>query len=186
MQKPLDERVLVTREGGAVRRCHILGNLMGDVYNNASHSYNAVSLLLLLYPAVEGVDPSMRLVKALLWHDAAERFVGDAPATAKWKDAKFQEIYERIEADYLAEYGLAQELVDREKAWLNWMDKLELMLWAIEQVARGNSPIYRVVERLQSWFNGQFYSGTMDFPRVLETYIREHAWEPAHFKRLED
>ena len=73
----INRRVLAAREGGNVLRCHTVPH--HGQYSVGKHSYDALSLLLLLHP-----NPSMNLVKATLWHDCAERFVGDMPAPAKW------------------------------------------------------------------------------------------------------
>ena len=72
------EQIRSLRESGNVKRVHTIP-VVGDVtYTVGSHSWNAVSLLYQLH-----TGPSHNLVKALLWHDCAERWMGDIPWPAK-------------------------------------------------------------------------------------------------------
>lgn len=146
-------RYQATRQGGQVTRCHTFPALNGAAYTNAAHSYNAVSLLLVLWPATyNGEEPPLRLVKALLWHDVGEGWMGDVPATAKWMDAEFCALYERLEARVLKVLDLLPELTPSEQAWLDAMDKLELLLWAREQQMMGNRYAESIREKLMEYF----------------------------------
>lgn len=130
-------RVLATREGGAVRRCHAIPH--NSTYNIAQHSFGAVSLLLLLHP-----NPSLALIKAVQWHDVAERWLGDMPSPGKGHDAELAEHYERVEAGLLDRLGLAQDLRVDEREWLKAVDTLELWLWCREEEALGNRNVARM------------------------------------------
>ena len=141
---PLLTRLAATREAGTVRRCHIVPH--HGQYNIAQHSYGAVSLLLLLHP-----NPSLTLIKAVQWHDVAERWLGDIPAPAKWTHAELGEAYERAEEELLKCLGLFGELTDLEVAWLKAVDTLELWLWCREEEALGNAavtPMRRACEKV--------------------------------------
>lgn len=127
-------RIAATREAGTVRRCHIVPH--HGQYNIAQHSYGAVSLLLLLHP-----HPSLNLIKAVQWHDVAERWLGDVPAPAKWTHTELGEAYERAEEELLKRLGLFGELTDLEVAWLKAVDTLELWLWCREEEALGNEAV---------------------------------------------
>lgn len=141
---PLLTRLAATREAGTVRRCHIVPH--HGQYNIAQHSYGAVSLLLLLHP-----NPSLTLIKAVQWHDVAERWLGDIPAPAKWTHTELGEAYERAEEELLKRLGLFGELTDLEVAWLKAVDTLELWLWCREEEALGNAavtPMRRACEKV--------------------------------------
>lgn len=141
---PLLTRLAATREAGTVRRCHIVPH--HGQYNIAQHSYGAVSLLLLLHP-----NPSLTLIKAVQWHDVAERWLGDIPAPAKWTHTELGEAYERAEEELLKRLGLFGELTDLEVAWLKAVDTLELWLWCREEEALGNTavtPMRRACEKV--------------------------------------
>lgn len=137
-------QLLATREGGGVRRCHIVpGN---SQYNVAQHTYGAVSLLLLLHP-----DPSVDLIKAVQWHDVGERWLGDLPATAKWENPALGEVYEAAEEEILDRLGLMPDLTEEDRRWLKAVDTLELWLWCREEEALGNervAPMRRACERV--------------------------------------
>lgn len=145
VQRPLLTRLAATREAGTVRRCHIVPH--HGQYNIAQHSYGAVSLLLLLHP-----KPSLKLIKAVQWHDVAERWLGDVPAPAKWTHTELGEAYERAEEELLKRLGLFGELTDLEVAWLKAVDTLELWLWCREEEeALGNAavtPMRRACEKV--------------------------------------
>jgi len=134
MDRRILTQVLATREAGTVRRCHIFPH--HGPYNIAQHSYGAVSLLLLLHP-----EPSLNLVKAVLWHDVGERWLGDMPAPAKWDNPELGRVYEEAEQKLLARLGLAQELTDEELNWLKAVDTLDLWLWCREEEALGNEAV---------------------------------------------
>lgn len=124
-------QLLATREGGAVKRCHVLPS--NTEYTVASHSYNAVSLLLLLHP-----NPSLALIKAVQWHDVAERWMGDLPSIVKHECPELKAVYERIEEQRLRALGLAQDLTPEEKNWLKAVDTFECYLWVREEQRLGN------------------------------------------------
>ena len=118
-------RVLATREAGAVRRAHIVPH--HGSYTVGQHSFGAVNLLLLLHP-----EPPTRLIKAVLWHDVAERWIGDIPGSALLEDQDLLDAYERAQERVLVELGLWQKLSVEEACWLLAVDRLELWLWCKE------------------------------------------------------
>lgn len=134
LNRPLLTRIAATREAGTVRRCHIVPH--HGQYNIAQHSYGAVSLLLLLHP-----HPSLNLIKAVQWHDCAERWLGDIPAPAKWDHTELGRVYEEAERRVLDALGLLPSLIPDEENWLKALDTLELWLWCREEEALGNEAV---------------------------------------------
>lgn len=157
------QRVQFLREAGEVRRCHVTP--LARPYNIALHSFNAVNLLLLLHPSGE---PTLNLVRALMWHDAAERTLGDLPAPPKWESHLLASAYEELEQRVNRYWGIDSYLSHEDKQWLQAIDKLELFLFSIEEVAYGNLAFREYVDQLKSWFDSHRES----IPREVDRFIR--------------
>lgn len=137
-------KVKAFREAGEVRRAHCLPHF--GTYDVAQHSYNAASLLLVLNP-----EASLSLVKAMLWHDSAERWVGDTPSPALASSKALKLAYCELEARILASLGVPA-ISDEELRWMIACDKLECLLWAREQVSIGNQHAEPFVWNVRDWF----------------------------------
>lgn len=149
MDLSMIERVWAAREAGSVQRCHTLPH-HGE-YNNAMHCHGMVQLLLLLHPR-----PTIEMVTAITWHDAGERWVGDLPAPAKWYNEALAEAHHSAERRAQRLWGMATTaLNDEEQSWLSGLDKLELLLWALEQEALGNRVATQVRVVVRNWFKEQ-------------------------------
>jgi 5'-deoxynucleotidase YfbR-like HD superfamily hydrolase len=128
-------------EGGQTERLH--ATYHHRPYSVAQHSWNMAALLEVFKP-----DASLRLVKACLFHDVAERWVGDMPAPAKWwlnplageelRQAEAR-IKQTLQVDY--EDGLNRE----EGTWLKAMDLLELYLFCLDEQGYGNNDVASIV-----------------------------------------
>jgi len=164
MAWPTQKLVTALREAGAVRRCH--ATPWHGEYNIATHSYNAVNLLLMLHP-----NPSMELVKAILWHDVPERWLGDLPAPAKWSNGEFAKLYESMERKVEWVIGTYVHLTASERVWLHAVDKIELLLSAKEQLASGNQAAAQYVAALLGWFK------TAVMPQSCTDFVNEHRYE---------
>jgi hypothetical protein len=120
-----EKQVQATREGGRVQRCHVVDHK--GLYDVAQHTFGALNLLLLLHP-----QPSLQLIKAVQWHDVAERWTGDVPATAKWMSPRLREALQTLEVPLMKRFGLHVDITREEQDWLAAVDILELWLWARE------------------------------------------------------
>jgi len=140
-------RIKCIREGGNVERAHTLPHI--GSYTVGKHSFDAVSLLLVLHP-----NPSLQLVKAVLWHDVAERWTGDTPATAKWSSAELKACLENLEDGINKQLDIphGSELEPDEIWWLRSVDRIELYLWAKDQMTLGNGGAAVLVDNLAEWF----------------------------------
>lgn len=168
------DKILATREGGSVLRCHTLP--YHGAYNVAMHSYNALSLLLLLYP----VAPSLQLIKATLWHDVHERWIGDIPSPAGeyWMDLKI------AKEDLAAQLEDKLELLDfvltpNEHNWLTQIDYLELFLWVKDQVSMGNQTLAPMQRKMLDELTKRKERNKL--PREIVSFISNFVW-----KRLPD
>lgn len=142
-----DDLVRCLREAGAVERCHTLPHC--GSYTVGQHSFDAVSLLLVLHP-----NPSLDLIKAVLWHDVAERWTGDVPAVAKWDDPELSRLLVALEERVFQKLGVQSpnNLSEQDHQWLEAVDKLELWLWAKGQLRMGNQNAAIVFRNLEPWF----------------------------------
>lgn len=162
------ERVLVAREGGNVRRCHVVPH-HGE-YTVGKHSYDAVSMLLVLHP-----NPSIYLIKALLWHDGTERWVGDMPGPAKMYNKRLGEVYK--EAEYTVTvawemFDAVEFLKEDDFRWLDAIDKLELFLWCKDQMALGNKHVREFHRNLEDYFERD----PDHMPDVCKKFYEEYQW----------
>jgi hypothetical protein len=119
------QKILAMREGGSVKRHHTYKIMGEDTVGN--HTFNMLNLLLTLHPA-----PSSNLIKAVLWHDIAERFTGDVPSPAK-KSLAIKEALLQAEDSVNEKLGIKVDLSENEQSWLHGVDKLEYFLFLHEQ-----------------------------------------------------
>lgn len=172
------ERILAAREGGHVRRCHGIPHT--SAYTVANHSFYALTLLFLLYPTT----PPMALVKALLFHDCGERWVGDVPAPAKWFNPALGEAYHHAEETALAFWGFpsAQGLSPEAQRWLVVLDRLELWLWCHDELHAGNDHVQPMLTTLNQWFDQGRAAGVI--PQPCCDFLDEFVWERLSLQTL--
>ena len=137
--------VLSICAGLGVKRWHTIETL-GTPQNNGHHSARALALLFSIHP-----NPSMNLVKAVLFHDTAERQVGDMPATARRLFPRLAQEYEQAEEVFFNNHfminGAFIELSADDFQWLKAVDILELLLFCDDQTMLGNSHFAIIKER---------------------------------------
>ncbi len=145
-------KILSLRASGHVKRWHTLPHF-GE-QTDAEHSAQALTLLFLLHP-----DPSVNLIKAMLWHDFAERYAGDVPAPARRENPTFALEYEKAENKFFAEHGLMTEVFNQldedDWHWLKAIDTLELLLWCHDQMLLGNSHARIVAKRARGYLQSE-------------------------------
>lgn len=164
----VQERLRRHREAGHVRRCHTLVTI-GDHYNVAYHSWQATTLLLLLYPGV----PDIVLIHAVMFHDVAERYCGDVPAPAKWDDATFASYYENLESRVFRDaFGHELPLTPQQRAWLKGVDMLEFYLYAEDQLAMGNRHMEKAHHNICTAIEEMAHA----LPPEIITFYNDHEW----------
>ncbi len=168
-------QIQVTREAGTVRRCHLVP--IHGSYNIAQHTYGAVSLLLLLNPR-----PSVDLIKAVMWHDVGERWLGDMPSPAKLINPQLRQVYEDAERRVVASLGLLPGLMPDEQDWLLAVDILDLWLWAREEVALGNIAVQQMIDNCDRHIQDLNYQH--EFPELAYDFFWAERTRPV--KRLSD
>lgn len=169
-------RIKAIREAGRVVRCHTSGRTHDD-YNNAQHQYGVAILYAILWPGDHAG------ILASLVHDVPERWMGDLPSPqlgkAKELRAFLQEEEKLIAAalDLPSEHALDEQTHRRMKD----ADRLDLYLWALEEVRRGNSEFNGYVKRILA-----FWEKNPPLPETLVVieHTLENGWdrlpEPFH------
>jgi 5'-deoxynucleotidase YfbR-like HD superfamily hydrolase len=162
--------VKALREAGNVARCHTVPH-HGE-YSVGLHSYGVVNIILCLK-----TDPSIALIKAALWHDAQERWLGDLPAPAKWFNKALNDEYVVAETRVGHCLGISKvfSLLNKdEQEWLRAADRLELLLWCDEQIAMGNRHVENMSRNVVIWFNENKDS----IPYTIKNYMKTRPkWE---------
>ncbi len=163
--RDLVDFVTKLREGSAVERAHTLPH--HGTYSVGKHSYDATMLLFALHPG-----PTMELVKAVMSHDLGERWCGDVPAPTKWSDGELAKRLGKLEKQCLAHLGFDISLTAEDAQWLDAVDKLELLLWAKEQMALGNLNAGCVIANLLAWFKLNINR----MPKPVTDFLTKHKW----------
>ena len=165
-----NDKVLAMREAGAVLRAHNVRH--HSDYPVGHHSYDVASIILCLYPGT----PRIELIKAALWHDAPERWLGDVPAVVKWHYATLANEYRFAERRVLAQLGeekLVDVLTNEEIWWLKSADRLELLLWARDQLAMGNKHAQELHDNVVNWLD----TNADGLPQEIVTFLeKEPKW----------
>jgi len=102
---------------------------------------------------------------AALFHDVAEGFVGDPPASMLDEFPKLKKAYKTAEHVVLDGLGLGAVyslLTAEEKVWLKMCDRLEGVLFSIEQRLMGNTQIDDVIHNgLELLLHEQLLTGEL-------------------------
>lgn len=144
--KVLATRVVQTRSGGRVERCH--GIPHQGSYNNAAHSWGVAMLLHAIWPEDFG-----RLALNCLSHDVAEAWVGDVPAPTMRYVPGLRQQLGALEGRLCEALGLPREdaMAPEDHAKLKACDRLEFWLWCREQRLMGNSFAAEAQEELERY-----------------------------------
>ncbi len=160
------DRMRATREAGKVLRCHNVPH--HGTYSVAEHSWQAVMLMVQLHP-----DPSRNLLIAMACHDVAERFYGDQPVPVGWAKPEIRRLQKEAEAEALTILDLSPKLNHEEEHWLNVIDKLELLLWTLDQDAMGNLHCCNVEKGMRDWFRSHLDT----LPKTVQDFMSQHEWK---------
>lgn len=139
---PLVEATLY-RDAGAVKRYHV--KRVQRTQTIAEHTFGILMLIKQVCP-----DCRKEVYNAVLHHDLPELFTGDIPAPIKRVHPELRPLMERIEEDLVP---LHQDipLSIPEAILLKWADRMELVLWCLEEVRLGNTFCRATVARGLGW-----------------------------------
>lgn len=158
-QENMPERIRFLREAGEVPRFAIYGN-HDPSYTLGRQAYNVVNLILLLHP-----QPSISLIKAAMWLTTTERMTGEISVATR---EDLGEALMRAEKRITDHFELSPEQTTADRVWLIGCQKLELCLWASEQLAGGNFRCSYLHGQLRSWFSS--HPLPPQIHRILELY----------------
>jgi 5'-deoxynucleotidase YfbR-like HD superfamily hydrolase len=151
------QRILNTRAGGAVQRCHAIRHL--GTYSNAEHQWGVAMLLWALY---DGPTAS-RLVWYALAHDVPEGLTGDIPSTAKEHD---NELDHNINSWF--HLPVTDDLTPSDRQILKGCDTLDLYLWAREQLAQGNLYAQEIIDNIDEYAGDILDGRAYDFYKEVQ------------------
>lgn len=138
------------RDAGAVKRYHVKRVLRTQT--NAEHTFG-VLMLLKQVTADEAWDPArlLELYEAALHHDLPELMTGDVPAPIKRVHPGLGPMMESIEEQLFPLYRNTYGMGPDDAALLKWADRMELVLWCLEEVRMGNTLAAGIVSRGLGW-----------------------------------
>lgn len=140
------KNLLVKHNGGVTGRFHTV-----SVINRQSvgeHTYGVLCVLHTIWPTA-----SPQLMWSCIFHDTMEQFVGDLPATTKWRWPKISELHGSAEAFLLEGYSLNHQLTIGEKEVLKWCDMAELVLYSLREYRMGNREMLKIADRGLSYLS---------------------------------
>lgn len=142
------DRVVLARLGGKVERCHIIPHR--ESYSNAAHSWGVAMLMLQVWPR-----DFARLAAVCICHDVPEAWVGDIPAHTKARAPQIRTALRILDDEIFDRLQLPREsdLDARDLRKLQNCDRLELWLWAQEELELGNHHAREIVTKLEGWFS---------------------------------
>lgn len=128
------------------RRYHTLPTIGHQTV--AEHSGRMLLLLLLIIE-----EPSIELVKGILYHDLPECETGDVPAPAKWRNPKLTAALDTAEGRFICDNELHVHLTDREQHLLKWLDSIECAFYCVDQMMLGNRNLDQCFHNVMTHLN---------------------------------
>lgn len=138
------------RDAGAVKRYHVK-----RTHRTQSIAEHTFGMLMLVKQVTEGYPEYggrslATMYEAVLHHDLPELMTGDVPAPIKRVHPELGPLMDSIEQQLVPLYrdpGLTAD----EGALVKWADRMELVLWCLEEVRMGNSFCKQTVARGLGW-----------------------------------
>lgn len=128
------EKIRFLRESSYVDRVHTTPS--HGSYPLGQHCYNMLMLAFELHPNIH-----LPLVEAIMYHDAAERIIGDLPHPGKRISSHLLAACKDAEERIQKKWGLEVYLSEKDKRWLKALDLLEFYLWCQDQIHMGNGNV---------------------------------------------
>lgn len=158
------QRVLAMREASRVERSHTIRHV-GE-YSDGQHSFDMLTLTLELRELT-----SAELMKAIIYHDLPERWLGDMPHPAKASAPEVIDRIHQLEDTVNVRMGWTTLLTEEETVWLHVIDRVEFMLWADDQVNMGNGHLRDVLVRCWDWFKAN------EIPIEIQAFLDNYYWQ---------
>lgn len=143
MSAPTLNRVVLFRDAAAVKRYHTKRVLREQTLG--AHSFDMLTLLLVVYP-----ECRKEVMLACIHHDLPELITGDIPAPIKRADVMLAKRLDMLEVG-IAHLYKDFNLTEEEAAMLKWADRMELVLWCLEEYRLGNTFVGATIRRGMGW-----------------------------------
>jgi 5'-deoxynucleotidase YfbR-like HD superfamily hydrolase len=156
------------RDAAEVRRYHTKRVLREQ--SIGAHSFNMLMLLNLVAP-----DARKEVFVSIMHHDLPELMTGDIPAPIKKMHDMLGPLMDQIESE-LAPLFKDCGLTDEEERLVKWVDRMELVLWCLEEVRLGNTYCAETAEKGMMWIlearrGDGFYYGVNQATDQLTTEV---------------
>jgi 5'-deoxynucleotidase YfbR-like HD superfamily hydrolase len=161
------DQLLKLYRSGDTLRYHTAPRLNDQTVS--AHAWGVLAIVLHLEP-----DPSLALIKAALFHDAAESVTGDLPATFKWAAPEIASLIEKAEARILMDMGVEYDLTEKEAAVLKVADLGELVLHCTKEVMMGNLYASAIVVRGLDALEPYYLEGGAKFTAFIDELNQYH------------
>lgn len=145
--KPLVEAQLY-RDAGAIKRYHVKRTLRQQTV--AEHTFGVLMLVKQVAVMSLSHQDLVAVYETIMHHDLPELFTGDVPAPIKRAHPELGPLLDRIESELhplYQDYQLEPHMVSLCK----WADRMELVLWCLEEVRMGNTFCTQTVRRGLGW-----------------------------------
>lgn len=123
-------RAMLMRDAAAVKRYHTQRTIRQQPVGE--HSFGMLLLIDQVYP-----ECRKEVWRAIMHHDLPELMTGDMPGPMKRASPQLGVLMEELEQD-LAPLYQDIDLSTHEVAVIKWCDKVELVLWCLEEAKMGN------------------------------------------------
>lgn len=172
-------RLLLMRTAARVERCHTVTTTHRQTVGE--HTFGVLAILLTIYPKA-----SASLMRAAIFHDVAEAITGDIPSPIMVEYPTLREVVNDMEDDIEVQFDMSDRvhLDTGERKILRYCDRMDLLMFSIEELDTGNKRMGRVAYRvLHSLANDRLTDVTPE-ALTLYDYVRVY-WEQ-HYQGTED
>ena len=131
------DRLALVLSGGSVRRYHQDGSVHPQSVSD--HTWRALIILLHFWPEI-----SRQVLLAMIYHDVAERYIGDIPATVKLNSPEISNTLNDMEVEFTQFLNLPmkRDLSPTDYHRLKCADYIELCITCRVQSGRRARQIY--------------------------------------------
>ena len=137
------------RDAGAVKRYHVKRTHRTQTI--AEHTFGMLMLVKQVTDIRATDERKVALYEAILHHDLPELFTGDVPAPIKRVHPELGPLMNSIEEGLAPLYMDAGDLLPEDAVLLKWADRMELVMWCLEEVRLGNTNMIPTVARGLGW-----------------------------------
>lgn len=166
------------RDAANVLRYHTKRTLRQQTVG--AHTFDLMMLVQTVAP-----DCRKEVLLACMKHDLPELFTGDLPAPIKRADPELAMLLEAVERGL---YPLYEEfnLTEEEEALVKWADRMELVLWCLEEHHLGNKYVVDTIRRGMGWIlAGRVPTGCQQLTDDVVRELRSRGLSPAAGAELE-